>query len=68
MPNQATVVAGVAVVLLLVDLRVTTFEATAADEGNAAYPRSATGLPDACSRCRSSGRDPLRGAYMYYGT
>jgi hypothetical protein len=36
-PQQAVVIAIVAVVLLGADLRVTTFEATAADEGNAAY-------------------------------
>ena len=34
---RPAVIACVAVVLLLADLRVTTFEATAADEGNAAY-------------------------------
>ncbi len=34
---RPALVACVAVVLLLADLRVTTFEATAADEGNAAY-------------------------------
>jgi hypothetical protein len=68
-PNQATVVACIAVVLLLVDLRVTTFEATAADEGNAAY---------SALRDRPPGRVlevPVfrpgihyGGAYMYYGT
>ena len=68
-PSQAAVVACVAVVLLLVDLRVTTFEATAADKGNAAY----SALGD-----RPSGRVlqvPVfrpgihyGGVYMYYGT
>ncbi len=68
-PSQAAVVACVAVVLLLVDLRVTTFEETAADKDNAAY---------AALHDRPRGRVlevPVfrpgihyGGAYMYYGT
>jgi hypothetical protein len=68
-PRQATVVAGVAIVLLLADLRVTTFEATAADQGNRAY---------AALRGRPPGRVlevPVfrpgihyGGVYLYYGT
>jgi hypothetical protein len=69
MPRPAIVVACLAVVLLLADLRVTTFEPTAADEDNAAY----AALPDG-----SSGRVlevpvfrpgiHFGGVYLYYGT
>jgi hypothetical protein len=68
-PHQATVVACLAVVLLLADLRVTTFEATAADRGNDAY---------AALRQRPRGRVlelpvfrpgiHFGGVYLYYGT
>jgi hypothetical protein len=68
-PREAIVVVGLAVVLLLADLRVTTFEATAADQGNDAY---------AALRDRPPGRvlevPVLRpgihygSVYLYYGT
>ena len=61
-PRQAIVVACLAVVLLLADLRVTTFEATAADRGTGRTPRCATARPDASSRCPSSGRASTTGA------
>jgi hypothetical protein len=44
-PRQAVVIVIAAVILLLADLRVTTFEATAADEDNAAYAALRDGRP-----------------------
>jgi hypothetical protein len=66
---RPAVVACVAVVLLLADLRVTTFEATAADEGNAAYAALRDGPPG-----RVLGVPVFRpgihygGVYLYYST
>ena len=66
---RPAVIACVAVVLLLADLRVTTFEATAADEGNAAYAALRDGPPG-----RVLGVPVFRpgihygGVYLYYST
>jgi hypothetical protein len=68
-PLQAAVVGCLAVVLLLADLRVTTFEPTAADEDNAAYAALRDG-----SRGRVLEVPVFRpgihfgGVYLYYST
>jgi hypothetical protein len=68
-PSQATVLACVAVVLLLIDLRVTTFEATAADQDNAAYAALADRPPGRVLDVPVF-RPGIHygGVYMYYGT
>jgi hypothetical protein len=68
-PDQALVVACVAVVLLLVDLRVTTFEATPADQGNAAYAALRRTPPGRVLEVPVF-RPGIHygGVYLYYGT
>jgi hypothetical protein len=65
-PRQATVVVCLAVVLLLADLRVTAFEATAADRGNDAY----AALPEGRVLEVPVFRPGIHygGVYLYYGT
>ena len=66
------VIAGasaLAVVLLLADLRVTTFEATAADRGNAAYAALRDGPPGRILEVPVFRPGILYGGvYLYYGT
>ena len=68
-PRQAAVVGGLAVILVLVDLRVTTFEATAADQRNGAYAELADGRPGRVLEVPVF-RPGLHygGVYMYYAT
>ena len=68
-PRQATVVACLAVVLLLADLRVTTFEATAADQGNDAYAALRDGPPGRVLEVPVFRPGIHYGSvYLYYGT
>jgi hypothetical protein len=67
--RQAIAVACLAVVLLLADLRVTTFEATAADQGNDAYAALRNGPPGRVLEVPVF-RPGIHygGVYLYYGT
>jgi hypothetical protein len=68
-PRQAIVVVGLAVVLLLADLRVTTFEATAADKGNDAYAALRDGAPGRILEVPVFRPGIHYGSvYLYYGT
>ena len=68
-PRQAIVVVGLAVVLLLADLRVTTFEATAADQGNDAYAALRDGPPGRVLEVPVFRPGIHYGSvYLYYGT
>ena len=68
-PRRAIVVACLAVVLLLADLRVTTFEATAADQGNDAYAALRNGPPGRVLEVPVF-RPGIHygGVYLYYAT
>jgi hypothetical protein len=68
-PRQAIVLACLAVVLLLADLRVTTFEATAADQGNDAYAALRRERPGRVLEVPVF-RPGIHygGVYLYYGT
>ena len=68
-PRQATFVAILAVVLLLADLRVTTFEPTAADQGNDAYAALRSSPPGRVLEVPVF-RPGIHygGVYLYYGT
>jgi hypothetical protein len=68
-PRQAIVVVCLAVVLLLADLRVTTFEATAADQGNDAYAALRDGPPGRVLEVPVFRPGIHYGSvYLYYGT
>ncbi len=68
-PRQALVVTVIAVVVFLADLRVTTFEPTAADEGNAAYAALRDGSPGRLLEVPVF-RPGIHygGTYLYYST
>ena len=66
-PRQAIVVPFAAAVILVADLRVTVFEPTAADQGNAAYAALLTGRGGRVVELPVFGPDVGSGsAYLYY--